>query len=50
MYGCVVTNVCGNDTCNQARLLVCAVDVNCDGIVDILDFLDFFNDFGGGCV
>jgi hypothetical protein len=44
-YDCVVTNACGNGTSNPAVLRVCAADINCDGLIDILDFLDYIDAF-----
>lgn len=45
-YDCVVTNACGNDTSNPAVLRVCAADLNCDTLIDIIDFLDYIDAFG----
>lgn len=45
-YDCVITNACGNDTSNPATLTVCAADLNCDGLIDIVDFLDYLDAFG----
>lgn len=47
-YTCVLTNACGSVTSRIAHLdvtLCCPADYNSDGDADILDFLDFMNDF-----
>lgn len=45
-YDCLITNACGLDTSNPATLTVCAADLNCDTVIDILDFLDYVDAFG----
>lgn len=47
-YQCVVTNACGTAASSRATLTVhdcCPADYNTDMTADILDFLDFFQDF-----
>ena len=51
-YTCVVTGDCGSETSSAAVLTVnannppCAADYNGDTEPDVLDFLDFMDDFG----
>lgn len=42
-YDCEITNGCGSATTAGAALHVCAVDFNCDGLVDFGDYLEFLN-------
>ena len=44
-YECVVTNDCGSVTSAPATLAPCLANYNCDTESDILDFLDFIDDF-----
>jgi hypothetical protein len=46
LYDCVVTNACGTTTSGPATLIVaCPADFNCDGHVDVQDFLAFLSLF-----
>ncbi|MFO0860837.1 MAG: hypothetical protein U0570_09800 [Phycisphaerales bacterium] len=40
-FRCLVSNTCGNATSNAATLQVCWCDLNCDQLVDDLDFVFF---------
>jgi hypothetical protein len=42
MYDCVVLNSCGSATSASAALAVCVADLDCDGLVDLADFFQFF--------
>ncbi len=45
LYTCISDGLCGIAESNAVFVSVCPSDFNCDGITDILDFLDFFQDF-----
>ena len=40
-FQCVVTNACSTANSRIATSVVCAVDINCDRVVDLFDYLDF---------
>lgn len=42
---CIVSNVCGSVTSNQATLRICLADFNLDGTLDLFDYLDFVASF-----
>lgn len=43
-YSCLVTVfACGSVESDEALLSICAVDYNCDGLVDFADYLDFLS-------
>jgi hypothetical protein len=44
-YDCVVSLACGSMVSNPAPLTVCTVDMNCDGVVDFGDYLEFLRVF-----
>lgn len=44
-YTCRIATECGHVWSEAATLSVCPANYNCDGAIDILDFLDFFEDF-----
>lgn len=48
---CVVSDACGSVNSSAAELRLCRADINCDGIVDLSDYFDFFNcwDVSGPC-
>lgn len=48
-FRCVVASSCRADESESISVSVCAANYNCDTSIDILDFLDFFEDFGA-CV
>jgi hypothetical protein len=46
LYTCLITNEAGREIVStEAWMGVCLSNYNCDGLVDILDFLDFIEDF-----
>ena len=47
LYRCILTDSCGSQASNAATLTVCAVDLNCDQVVDFFDYFDFVNAFAG---
>ncbi|MCC6676614.1 MAG: hypothetical protein IT436_05675 [Phycisphaerales bacterium] len=42
-YDCVVTTDCGTVISEPAVVTYCVVDLNCDGLVDFTDYLEFLN-------
>ncbi|MCC6677938.1 MAG: YHYH protein [Phycisphaerales bacterium] len=42
-YSCRVTGGCGEVISAEAELTVCVADMNCDGLVDFPDYLEFLN-------
>ena len=40
-FQCVVSNACTTANSRIATSVVCAVDINCDRVVDLFDYLDF---------
>ncbi len=42
-YQGVAYNSCGFTLTNVALIVICASDLNCDGVSDLLDFFEFFN-------
>ncbi len=40
-FQCVVSNSCSTSSSRVATSVVCAVDINCDRVVDLFDYLDF---------
>lgn len=42
---CTVTNTCGTSTTRESTISVCPSNYNCDGTVDLFDYLDFVADF-----
>lgn len=42
-YDCVVTTGCGIVVSDPAVVTYCVVDLNCDGLVDFADYLEFLN-------
>lgn len=40
-YNCVVSNSCGGQTSNNAAIIYCAADLDCNGVVDDSDFVAF---------
>ena len=46
VYDCLVTNTCGGSgvlTSAAATVSICNADLNCDGVVDFGDYLEFLN-------
>lgn len=42
---CAVTNSCGTSTTRESTISICPSNYNCDGVVDLFDYLDFVADF-----
>jgi hypothetical protein len=40
---CIVSNACGNVTSDRAILTICPADTNCDGSLNVADFLAFLS-------
>lgn len=40
-FQCMVSNGCTTTSSRAATSVVCAVDINCDRVVDLFDYLDF---------
>jgi hypothetical protein len=47
-YRAVATNACGSTTSTDARLTICAPDVNCDLFLDFFDYDEFVTAFETG--
>lgn len=47
-YTCVVSDVCGDVVSRVAELVVCGGDLNCDGVVDFVDYLTYLTLFDVG--
>jgi hypothetical protein len=47
-YDCVVANDCGSVTSIAATLSVCAADMNCDGQINVADYLAFLARYSAG--
>lgn len=45
---CVVSNACGSTVSTATALSICAADLDCDGLADFADFLEFLNLFDSG--
>lgn len=47
-YNCRITGRCNTVATENATLRVCSVDINCDGVGDFFDYLDFAQCFAFG--
>ncbi len=45
---CIVTNLCGSVTSDEATYTVCPADVNCSGALSVQDIFDFLEEYFSG--